>query len=49
MLNHVAPFFIVDDLSATLAFYRSKLAFDVLYQCGEEGGDDYFAIMGATG
>ena len=47
MLNGVALFFIVDDLSATLAFYRSKLAFDVLYKCGgDEHGDDYFAIMG---
>jgi hypothetical protein len=25
MLNSVAPFFIVDDLGATLAFYQSKL------------------------
>jgi hypothetical protein len=31
MLNSVAPFLTVDDLSVTLAFYRSKLAFDVLY------------------
>ena len=47
MLNSVAPFFIVDDLGATLAFYQSKLAFDVLYKCGgDETGDDYFAIMG---
>ena len=47
MLNSVAPFFIVDDLGATLAFYQSKLAFDVLYKCGgDENGADYFAIMG---
>ena len=47
MLNSVAPFFIVDDLGATLAFYRSKLGFDVLYQCGGDGnGDDFFAIIG---
>jgi len=31
MLNSVAPFFIVDDLHATLAFYQSKPAFDVLF------------------
>jgi catechol 2,3-dioxygenase-like lactoylglutathione lyase family enzyme len=47
MLNSVAPFFIVDDLVATLAFYQSKLGFDVLYKGGGDGnGDDYFAIMG---
>jgi catechol 2,3-dioxygenase-like lactoylglutathione lyase family enzyme len=46
MLNGVAPFFIVDDLSATLAFYQSKLGFEVLYKGGgEEGGDDFFAGM----
>jgi len=47
MLNSVAPFFIVDDLDATLAFYQSKLGFDVLLKCGgDEKGDDYFAIVG---
>src|SRR5260370_39561413 len=47
MLNCVAPFFIVDDLGATLAFYQSKLGFDVLHKCGGDGnGDDYYAIMG---
>ena len=47
MLNSVAPFFIVDDLGATLAFYRSKLGFDVLYQGGGDGhGDDFWAIVG---
>jgi hypothetical protein len=41
MLNSVTPFFIVDDLGATLAFYQSKLAFDVLYKGGgDENGDD---------
>ena len=47
MLNSVAPFFIVDDLGVTLAFYQSKLGFEVLYQGGGEGtGEDYFAIVG---
>ncbi len=32
MLNTIAPFFIVDDLDATLAFYQSKLGFDVRYK-----------------
>jgi catechol 2,3-dioxygenase-like lactoylglutathione lyase family enzyme len=47
MLNVVAPFFIVDDLGATIAFYQSKLGFDVLHKGGGDGtGDDYWAIMG---
>jgi len=47
MLNSVAPFFIVDDLAATLAFYQSKLGFDVLYRGGGDGnGDDFWAIVG---
>ena len=47
MLNCVAPFFIVDDLGATLAFYRSKLGFDVLYQGGGDGnGGDFWALVG---
>jgi hypothetical protein len=47
MLNSVAPFFVVDDLGATLAFYQSKLGFDVLFQGGGDGdGDDFFAIIG---
>ena len=47
MLNTVAPFFVVDDLGGTLAFYQSKLGFEVLHQGGGyENGDDYFAILG---
>jgi catechol 2,3-dioxygenase-like lactoylglutathione lyase family enzyme len=48
MLNTVAPFFIVDDLRATVAFYQSKLGFDVLYKGGAEGNgdEDFWAIMG---
>jgi len=47
MVNTVAPSFIVDDLGATLAFYQSKLGFDVLYKGGGDGdGDDFWAIVG---
>jgi catechol 2,3-dioxygenase-like lactoylglutathione lyase family enzyme len=47
MLNLVAPCFIVDDLNATIAFYQSKLGFNVLHKGGSDGTDeDYFAIMG---
>lgn len=47
MLNSAAPFFIADDLGATILFYQAKLGFEVLYQGGGDGtGDDFFAIMG---
>jgi catechol 2,3-dioxygenase-like lactoylglutathione lyase family enzyme len=47
MLNTVAPFLIVDELGATIAFYQSKLGFDVLYKGGGNvDGDDFYAIMG---
>jgi len=48
MLNGVAPFFVVDDLCGTIAFYQSKLGFDVLYKGGGEGNSDgdFYAIMG---
>ena len=46
MLNSVTPFFIVDDLGATLAFYQSKLGFDVRYKGGGDGNtDDFWAIL----
>lgn len=47
MLNSITPFFIVDDLAATIAFYESKLGFEVLYKGGGEGtGPDFWAMMG---
>jgi catechol 2,3-dioxygenase-like lactoylglutathione lyase family enzyme len=48
MLNSVTPFFIVDDLAATLTFYQSKLGFDVRYKGGGDGNadDDFWAILG---
>jgi catechol 2,3-dioxygenase-like lactoylglutathione lyase family enzyme len=48
MLNSVMPFFVVDDLGATLKFYQSKLGFDVRYKGGGDGNedDDFFAILG---
>ncbi|HUB83276.1 MAG TPA: VOC family protein [Bryobacteraceae bacterium] len=47
MLNTVAPFFIVDDLEATIAFYQSKLGFEVRYQGGGgNGAGDFWAFMG---
>ena len=48
MLNSVMPFFVVDDLNTTLAFYQSKLGFDIRYKGGGDGKeeDDFFAILG---
>ena len=47
MLTHVAPFFIVDDLAATLGFYQSKLGFKVLYTGGGDGDNpDFYAGVG---
>ncbi len=47
MLNSVTPFFIVDNLDATIAFYESKLGFDVRYKGGGDGiGSDFWAFMG---
>jgi catechol 2,3-dioxygenase-like lactoylglutathione lyase family enzyme len=48
MLNSVMPFFVVDDLGATLNFYQSKLGFDVRYRGGGDGNEeaDFFAILG---
>jgi len=47
MLNSVTPFFIVDDLAATIEFYQSKLGFEVLYKGGGDGvGADFWAFVG---
>jgi catechol 2,3-dioxygenase-like lactoylglutathione lyase family enzyme len=45
MLNAVTPFFIVDDLPATLDFYRSKLGFAVIHHGGDDSGD-FWAFLG---
>ena len=48
MLKSITPFFIVDDLEATIAFYTSKLGFSVLYKGGGDGNAaaDFWAIVG---
>ena len=47
-MNGIAPFFIVDDLGATLAFYQSKLGFALLYKGGGDGNgnDDFWGMVG---
>jgi len=47
MLNSVTPFFIVDDLAATLDFYQGRLGFAVLHKGGgDQPADDFWAIVG---
>jgi catechol 2,3-dioxygenase-like lactoylglutathione lyase family enzyme len=47
MLNSITPFFIVDDLAATIAFYQTQLGFEVRYKGGgDRDVEDYFAIVG---
>jgi len=47
MLHSVSPFFIVDDLKATIGFYKSQLGFDVRYKGGgDENHDDFWAFLG---
>jgi catechol 2,3-dioxygenase-like lactoylglutathione lyase family enzyme len=42
-INGIAPFFIVRNAAAAVAFYRDKLGFDVIYQ--EPEHDPFFAIV----
>jgi catechol 2,3-dioxygenase-like lactoylglutathione lyase family enzyme len=47
MLKSLTPFFIVDNLEATISFYQSKLGFDVRYKGGGDGNvNDYWVFMG---
>ena len=47
MLHSVSPFFIVDDLNATIDFYKSKLGFDVRHKGGgAEPHQDFWAFLG---
>ena len=40
----IAPFFIVRNVPAALAFYRDRLGFDVTFE-GPEAGDIFFGIV----
>jgi len=49
-LNSIAPFFVVDDLQASLDFYRSKLGFEITHKGGEDGqGSDFWGIVQRDG
>ena len=43
-ISGIAPFFIVNDVPATLSFYRDRLGFDVIFQ-GPEPNDVFFGIV----
>lgn len=43
ILNGIAPFFIVRNARAAVAFYRDRLGFDCIYQGPED--DPFFAIV----
>jgi catechol 2,3-dioxygenase-like lactoylglutathione lyase family enzyme len=46
-LGSIAPFFIVRDVMRSIAFYRDRLGFDVVY-LGPDG-DPYYAMMKRDG
>lgn len=47
MLNSITPFFIVDNLDATIRFYQTQLGFEVLYKGGgDREVSDYWAFVG---
>lgn len=46
-LGFIAPFFIVRDVMSSLAFYRDRLGFDLMY-LGPDG-DPYYAIVSRDG
>jgi catechol 2,3-dioxygenase-like lactoylglutathione lyase family enzyme len=46
-ISGIAPFFIVADVAAALAFYRDTLGFDVTFQ--ESAHDPFFAIVRRDG
>lgn len=43
-ISSIAPFFIVRNVPAALAFYRDRLGFDIMFQ-GPEPGDIFFGIV----
>ena len=47
VINCIAPFFIVNNAAAAVAFYRDKLGFDVTFQEPEQ--DPFLAIVGRDG
>lgn len=49
-LHSIAPFFIVENLQASLDFYQSKLGFGIAYKGGGGGdGEDFWAFVRRDG
>ena len=49
-LDSIMPFFIVDELQASLDFYCSKLGFEIAYKGGGNGdGEDFWGIVQRDG
>lgn len=46
-IESAAPFFIVDSVPASIAFYRDRLGFKVMFQ--EPPADPFFAILNRDG
>lgn len=42
-MNGIAPFFIVDEVAAAIAFYRDRLGFEIIHQ--EPEHNPFFAIF----
>lgn len=47
-ISSIAPFFIVADVPATLAFYRDKLGFEITFR-GPSSDDEFFGIVRRDG
>jgi catechol 2,3-dioxygenase-like lactoylglutathione lyase family enzyme len=47
-ISHIAPFFIVRNVPAALAFYRDRLGFEITFQ-GPEPNDIFFGIVQREG
>jgi hypothetical protein len=43
MLGYIAPFFIVRDVTPSIAFYKDRLGFDVKFLGPDDG--PYFAML----
>jgi len=43
-ISGIAPFFIVNNVPAALAFYRDRLGFDIMFQ-GPEPDDIFFGVV----
>ncbi|MCV0427259.1 MAG: VOC family protein [Roseibium sp.] len=46
-LSHIAPVFPVSDIAASIAYYRDRLLFDVLFEWADNDGEPIrYAVLG---